>query len=148
MIPATTTNSIATSTSTTTYTDDVTDDTLLEEYCVDFAEWPERWQLTSDDHHYGRQVLTTLKPFMLFLVHSGIQGDTLQRHFNNLWLLGLEIVRTSHINPALRRQAAKQLIADSVDDEGGPICRELQNDTARDAFDTTCRMLHQYLNAH
>lgn len=148
MTPATTSNIASTTSNATVYTNEVASDTLLEEYCVDLAEWPERWQLSSDDHHYCKQVLTVLKPFMLFLVHNGIQGDALQRHFNNLWLLGLEIVRTSHINPALRRQPAKQLIADSVDDEGGPICRELENDTARDAFDATCRMLHQYLNAH
>jgi hypothetical protein len=121
------------------------DDLLLEEYCQDIDEWPERWELINGDYRYGQIVLDQFKPFMLYLIHNHIQGDSLRQHFANLWLLGQELVRSSHMNPLLRQQAVAQLLEQSVDDEGGPICRELDNDTARAAFDATCRMLHHYL---
>jgi hypothetical protein len=122
---------------------------VLQTYCADILDWPTCWEVTSEDDHYGQQILAELKPFMLSLINNGIVEEQLQQHFANLRLLGSEMVRTSHINPHLRQRAVGELIAEYVDEEGGPLCRELRSDSQRDSFDSTCRLLHRYFkNTH
>ncbi|OUD12094.1 hypothetical protein [Thioflexithrix psekupsensis] len=125
------------------------EESVLHSYCADLSDWPACWEVTHDDDHYGQQILAELKPFMLSLIYNGVAEMQLQQHFANLRLLGSEMVRASHINPHLRQRAVGELIAEYVDEEGGPLCRELRSDSERDSFDSTCRLLHRYFkNTH
>ena len=40
---------------------------------------------------------------------------------DNLWALGGEITRDLHENPSLRGTSIEQMLADAIDEEGGPL---------------------------
>ena len=61
--------------------------------------------------------------------------------------LGGEIIRDLHENPSLRRKSIEQILADRIDDEGGPLlyAMESEEDQQR-SFDSTCKKLHRFLS--
>jgi len=96
------------------------------------------------DLNYGRQLLEVFKPFAVFLAESGLSDKTVKRHLTNLWFLGGEIIRDVNLNneysiPAIER------IRQSVDADGGPYCRHLDNESEMKSFDNTCKKLYRYL---
>jgi hypothetical protein len=72
---------------------------------------------------------------------------TIQRHVDNLWALGGEIIRDLNEDPSLRRKSIEQLLHDRIDDEGGPLVYVLESEESlQRSFDSTCRKLHRFLN--
>jgi hypothetical protein len=53
----------------------------------------------------GEQLLALLRPFIEHLALSNLSPKTIRRHVDNLWLLGGEIIRDLHYDPALRESA-------------------------------------------
>jgi hypothetical protein len=50
-----------------------------------------------------------------------LSPKTIQKHVDNLWALGGEIIRHLNENPPLRRKNIEQILDDRIDDEGGPL---------------------------
>jgi hypothetical protein len=70
----------------------------------------------------GEKLVARFRPFLEDLVASDLSPKTIQRHIDNLWALGGEIIRDLNENPSLRRKRIEQILDDRIDDEGGRAC--------------------------
>ena len=95
----------------------------------------------------GEKLVDCFRPFLEELVASDLSPKTIQKHVDNLWALGGEIIRDLHENPSLRRKDIEQILADRIADEGGPLvyAMEWEEDQQR-SFDSTCKKLHRFFN--
>ena len=93
----------------------------------------------------GRKLVEYFTPFLLYLAASGLSKKTIQRHADNLWLLGGEIIRDVNEAPSLRKLFAATLVANVIDEEGGPLIHNGWEDEQR-SFDSTCRKFHRFLS--
>ena len=95
----------------------------------------------------GEELVACFRPFLEELVASGLSSKTIQRHVDNLWALGGEIIRDLNENPSLRGKSIKQILDDRIDDEGGPLVYALESEEPlQRSLDSTCRRLHRFLN--
>jgi len=92
----------------------------------------------------GEQLLALLRPFMEHLASSSLSKRTIQRHVDNLWLLGGEIIRDLHYDPSLRKLTAEQLLRNVIHEDGGPLIHNGSEEDQR-PFDSTCRTLNRFL---
>jgi len=93
------------------------------------------------------KLVACFRPFLEELVTSDLSPKTIQKHVDNLWALGGEIIRDLNENPSLRRKDIEQILADRIDDEGGPLvyAMESEEDQQR-SFDSTCKKLHRFFS--
>ena len=95
----------------------------------------------------GKQLVACFRPFLEVLVASDLSFKTIQRHVDNLWALGGEIIRDLNENPSLKRKSIEQILNDRIDDEGGPLVYAMESEEALQcSFDSTCRKLHRFLS--
>jgi hypothetical protein len=113
-------------------------------YCRDLQEWPERWMGEEKDLPAGRKLVEYFTPFLLDLAASGLSKKTIQRHVDNLWLLGGEIIRDVNEDHSLRKVAAEKLVGNVIHPDGGPLIHNGWEDEQR-SFDSTCRKFHRFL---
>ena len=92
----------------------------------------------------SRRLVECFTPFLLHLAASGLSTRTIQRHVDNVWILGGEIIRDLNETPSLRRKDVEHLLFDVLDDEGGPLIHNGSDDEQR-SFDSTCRKFHRFL---
>ena len=59
----------------------------------------------------GEKLVACFRPFLEELVASDLSPKTIQKHVDNLWALGGEIIRDLHENPSLRRKDIEQILA-------------------------------------
>ena len=95
----------------------------------------------------GEKLVACFRPFLDGLVASDLSPKTIQKHVDNVWALGGEIIRDLHENPSLRRKSVEQILGDRIDDEGGPLlyAMESEEDQQR-SFDSTCKKLYRFLS--
>lgn len=115
----------------------------IKEFCPDFYDWPMRWYGVKEDIRVGEQVLECFEPFVAELLGSKLADKTKKRHLGNLWLLGGEIVREVSFDGSYGEDIMR-ITRESVDDEGGPMCRHLITDEDYRSFNSTCRKLAKY----
>jgi hypothetical protein len=120
-------------------------DSELLAHCPDLNEWPDRWSYGPEDIPYGEAILEIFKPFLLYLVRRDVGRRTIQKHIDNTWLLGGEIISYVQRDEELRDRPAREMILNSVNEEGGPPSRHIDSESAQASFDSTCRMLYRYL---
>ncbi len=95
----------------------------------------------------GEKLVACFRPFLEALAASHLSPKTIQKHVDNLWSLGGEIIRNLHDTPSLRRQSIEQLLANRIDDEGGPLVYPLESEESlQRSLDSTCRKLHRFLS--
>src|SRR5215469_3542203 len=82
----------------------------LERYCRDLEGWPRSWMGWEKDLPPGEQLVNCFRPFLEHLVLSDLSPKTIQRHVDNLWLLGGEIIRDLHHDPTLRKLPADRIL--------------------------------------
>ena len=92
----------------------------------------------------GRNLVECFLPFLMHLATSGLSKRTIQRHVDNLWILGGEIIRDVNEEPPLREVPAEQLIRTVIYEDGGPLIHNGWEDEQR-SFDSTCRKFHRFL---
>ena len=92
----------------------------------------------------GRKLVEYFLPFLLDLAASDLSKRTIQRHVDNMWLLGGEIIRDLNQEPSLRKIPADQLVRKVIDQEGGPLIHNGSEDEQR-SFDSTCRKFYSLL---
>lgn len=95
----------------------------------------------------GEELVACFRPFLEDLVASGLSPKTIQRHVDNLWALGGEIIRNLNEDPSLRSKSIEQILDVRIDEEGGPLVYALESEEPlQRAFDSTCRKLYRFLN--
>src|ERR1017187_7902828 len=118
--------------------------TELLPYCRDLQDWSERWMGEEKDLPAGRRIVECFTPFLLHLAASGLSKRTIQKHVDNLWMLGGEIIRDLNEDSSLRKVTAEQLLRNVLHQEGGPLIHNGSEDEQR-SFDSTCRKFHRFL---
>jgi hypothetical protein len=93
----------------------------------------------------GEKLLACFQPFLDHLVASDLSPKTIQKHVDNLWALGGEIIRDLNETPSLRKQPVEKTILNLIDDEGGPLLYGSDSEDQQNSFDSTCRKLRRFL---
>ena len=73
---------------------------LLERYCRGLNGWPRSWRGQEKDLAAGEQLVAHFRPFLEALVVSDLSPKTIQRHVDNIWALGGEIIRDFNEDPS------------------------------------------------
>ncbi len=94
---------------------------------------------------YGEHLLTIFAPFVENLITKKLAKKTLERHIDNLWLLGGELIRLINQEEDSRDMEPLELIMENIRLDGGPYCRHLQTENEIKSFDSTCGKLYKYL---
>jgi hypothetical protein len=116
-------------------------------YVPDLDEWPDSWMIDQPDRAVGRAIVGVLTPFIEHLINQGLTKRTIKRHVDNLWALGGEIISDINWNESLRKQSAKVLVINAIDEEGGPLLRNPLDPDDQKPFDSTCRKLYKFLTS-
>ena len=117
----------------------------LEHYCRDLNSWPRSWMGLEKDLPPGEQLVTLFRPFLEHLAMSNLTPKTIQKHVDNIWVLGGELITELNYTPSLRKVPVEKVLADMIKD-GGPILRHGDSEEQQRSFESTCRKLWKYLN--
>src|SRR3954453_7904528 len=92
----------------------------LEHYCRDLNSWPGSWIGWEKDLPPGEQIVTLFRPFLEHLAASDLSPGTIQKHVDNMWVLGGEFIRELHSDPALRKRSVVKVLSGMIE-YGGPL---------------------------
>ena len=115
----------------------------VEHYSRDLHDWPRSWMADEKDLPPGADLVAAFRPFLEYLTASDLSPKTIQKHLDDLWLLGGEIIRDLHYDPSLRKKVADQLLRSVIHQDGGPLVHNGSGEEQR-SFDATCRKLHRF----
>jgi hypothetical protein len=118
---------------------------VVTPYCRDLPEWPQRWMGDERDLLPGQKIVEYFTPFLLHLAGSGLTKKTIQKHVDNLWVLGGEIIRDLQETPKLRKKPVNELIETLLENDG-PLIYHCDSEEQQRSFESTCRKLRRYLN--
>jgi len=118
----------------------------LDRYCRGLDTWPRSWMGWEKDLPPGEQLVACFRPFLEDLVASDLSPKTIQKHVDNLWALGGEIIRDLNETPSLRRKTIEQLLDDRINDDGGPLLYGVDSEEQQRSFDSTCRKLYRFFS--
>jgi len=93
----------------------------------------------------GEKLVARFRPFLKALAASDLSPKTIQKHVDNLWTLGGEIIRDLNEDPSLRKVATDRILRDVIYEDGGPLLYHSSEEEQR-SFDSTCRKLHRFLS--
>ena len=108
-------------------------------------KWPELWMGVDKDVPYGQGIVKIMIPFIESLVAEKVSDRVLNKHLNNLWLLGGEIIRNVSLCEEYNKISPAQKLLDSIGSNEGPLCRHLYTEAAQRSFDSTCGKLYNFL---
>jgi hypothetical protein len=91
-------------------------------------------------------LVACFRPFLEDLVTSDLSPKTIQKHIDNLWALGGEIIRDLNETPSLRRKNIQPILDDRINDEAGPLLYGVDSEEQQRSFDSACRKLHRFLS--
>jgi hypothetical protein len=95
----------------------------------------------------GEELVGCFRPFLEDLVASDLSPKTIQKHADNLWALGGEIIRDLHETPSLRRKSMEQILDGRIDEEGGPLVYAMESEEGQQrSLDSTCKKLYRFRN--
>jgi hypothetical protein len=97
------------------------------------------------DIGYGERLLTIFEPFVENLITKKLDRKAFERHIDNLWLLGGELIRLINQDEDNRDSEPLELIMENIRHDGGPHCRHLQTENEIKSFDLTCGKLYKFL---
>ena len=117
----------------------------LEHYCRDLDGWPRSWMGWEKDLPPGEKLVACFRPFLQYLASSDLASKTIQKHVDNIWTLGGEIIRDLNETPSRRKKNVEQILADVIDNEGGPLLYGNESEEQQRSFDSTCRKLYRFL---
>jgi hypothetical protein len=121
----------------------------LEHYCRDLNSWPRSWMGEEKDIPPGEKLVACFRPFLDALAASELSPKTIQKHVDNLWALGGEIIRNLNETPSLRRKSIDAILDDRIDDEGGPLVYALESEELQQrSLDSTCKKFYLFRHQH
>ncbi len=95
----------------------------------------------------GEKLVACFRPFLEYLVAcADLSPKTIQKHVDNLWALGGEIIRDLNETRSLRKKNIEQILFDVIDDDGGPLIYGVSSEEQQRSFDSTCRKFHRFLD--
>jgi hypothetical protein len=121
------------------------EEALLLKACPDLDQWPMRWRFDDKDLAPGAALVAAFKPFLLSMLREPLAKRTFNRHRDNLWLLGGEIIKRRRDDPKLARLAAYQVIREMIEDGDGPLIGSAISASVQDEVDATCRKYYRFL---
>ena len=71
-------------------------------------------------------------------------GSPIQKHVDNLWLLGGEIIRDLQETSKLRKKPVSEIIGTLLENDG-PRLYHCDSEEQQRSFESTCRKLRNYL---
>jgi len=92
----------------------------------------------------GQKIVTCFRPFLESLVSSDLTPKTIQKHVDNLWVLGGEIIRDLNETPALRKAPVEKILFDLIQD-GGPLLYHNDSEEQQRSFESTCRKFRRFM---
>jgi hypothetical protein len=92
----------------------------------------------------GEQLLVLFRPFLEYLAASDLSPNTIQKHVDNMWVLGGEIIRDFHSDSSLRKKPVEKVLLQMIE-YGGPLLYHGGEDQQR-SFDSTCRKFRRFLS--
>jgi hypothetical protein len=133
----------------------------VERYCRGLNDWPRSWMGSEQNVPSDRQLVACFRPFLQYLVmgasgsgarrrpglgtgsagsraSADLSPKTVQKHVDNLWVLGGEIIRDLN-DPSLRKKPIEQILFHVFDDDGGPLIYGVTSEEQQRSFDSTCR---------
>jgi len=116
----------------------------LERYCRGLDDWPRSWMGWEKDLPPGEKLVACFRPFLEYLVSSDLSRKTIQKHVDNLWVLGGEIIRDLNEDSSLRKLPVNRVLRDALHEDGGPLIHNDSEEEQR-SFDSTCRKFHRFL---
>jgi hypothetical protein len=117
----------------------------LERYCRGLDNWPRSWMGSETDLPPGEKLIACLRPFLHALAASGQSRKTIQKHVDNLWLLGGEVIRDLNQHAVLRKVPVERLLSNLIEN-GGPLLYHSDSEQQQQqSFDSTCRKLRRFL---
>jgi len=93
----------------------------------------------------GEQLVTLFRPFLEHLAASKLSPKTIQKHVDNIWVLGGEFITELNYTPSLRKAPVEKVLADIIKD-GGPCLRHRDSEEQQRSFESTCRKLWRFFN--
>jgi hypothetical protein len=117
----------------------------FEDQFLDIDPWPHAWRVESQDLAPGQLMLDIFKIFLLHQLSLRRARKTLRLHRDHLFTLGGQLIRLLHENPSLRRRGIVRVLAESIDDDGGPIIYPPLTESEQRSFDATCKLLHRFM---
>jgi hypothetical protein len=117
----------------------------FERYCRGLDGWPRSWMGLEKDLPAGEKLVACFRPFLEHLVSSDLSPKTIQKHVDNMWALGGEIIRDLNETPSLRKKPIEQTLINLIHDEGGPLIHGVDSEEQQRSFDSTCRKLYRFL---
>ena len=106
----------------------------LEHYCRDLNSWPRSWMGLEKDLPPGEQLVTLFRPFLEYLAVSNLTPKTIQKHVDNIWVLGGEFITELNYTPSLRKAPVAKVLADMIKD-GGPILHHGDSEEQQRSFE-------------
>ena len=91
----------------------------------------------------GEQLLALFRPFLEYLAASDLSPKTIQKHVDNMWVLGGEFIRDLNGDPPLRKRPVEQHLFKMIE-YGGPLLYHGGEEQQR-SFDSTCRKFRRFL---
>jgi hypothetical protein len=116
----------------------------VDRYCRNLQDWPRSWMGFETDLPAGGKTVMSFLPFIEHLVSSDLSAKTIQKHVDNLWVLGGEIIRNLHETPSLRKVPVERLLSDLIQD-GGPLLYHNDSEEQQRSFESTCRKFRRFL---
>ena len=107
-------------------------------------QWPDSWAGVAADKPFGVGLVTEFRRFLVYVQTLGLSPKTVRRHFDNLWVIGGEIIRRLNYQPALRQTKPRQLLLETIADGTAPLARDASEADQR-GFDATARKLLRFL---
>ena len=90
----------------------------------------------------GKTLVICFRPFLEYLASSDLSAKTIQKHVDNLWLLGGETIRDLHQTPSLRKVPVERLLSGLIA-VGGPLLYYCDSEEQQGSFESTCRKFHR-----
>lgn len=92
----------------------------------------------------GEQLIVLFRPFLEYLAASDLAPGTIQKHVDNIWVLGGEFIRDLNDDPSLRKKPVDVVLRRMIKSDG-PLLYHGGEDEQR-SFDSTCRKLRRFFN--
>ena len=118
---------------------------ILLGYCKNINEWPESWEIDSDDIRVGKAILEYFKAFLLYKIEKGRSKKTIKNDSNYLWALGGELISRINEDDNERKLSPKELILNYIDDSGGPLWHHASSELEHNQYDSVCKQLFKFI---
>lgn len=107
-------------------------------------EWPRAWQGVKEDIPYGQEIIKYMIPFIEDMKNKGLSVKTINKHIDNLWVLGGNIIKELNGCDENRELPALKMILNCIDSNEGPLIHDF-SELQQNEFDSTCRKFYKFL---